>query len=777
MYVVVFAFSVARHRLDIFLLGAQYTQQKTITNWDTEMKAIGKVLFVLSTTLLTWMLYDSQGTPETNGEPVAQARPAAWQAAEADRHTVDDSQILFGDFHVHTTFSMDAHGWAMPVFGGEGLHPPSEACDYARFCSGLDFWSFNDHAEGLTPWHWNEIKDTVRACNAVAGDPQNPDLVTYLGWEWTQMGNTRDSHYGHKNVIIKDTADAEVPARPISSGLVAWEAMRNNPLGPLETFFSPYLDFKTRDAQQSLRLKQKNLLTVDVCDPNAHVNELPKDCLEYAETPQGLFRKLNEGGWESLVIPHGNTWGFYTPPGSSWDKQLSTAQHDPKRQTLVEVFSGHGNSEEYRDWRAVSFDEQGNEVCPAPSDGYLPCCHRAGEIIQDRCEDPNSSSCEDKVAKAKLDYLAAGRAGHLTIPDTQPEDWLACGQCTDCYLPALSTRPALSTQYALALRNFEETDENGEPLAFRWGFIASSDNHAAQPGTGYKEIGRHKSTEAAGATTLLTQKNFVEAAKAKGGDPTKSVPFDINKTHYNFLQVNEMERQGSYFYTGGLVAIHSQGRDRDSIWQSLENNQVYGTSGERILLWFNAEKDGQNHPMGSQIRSQQSPSFKVRALGSFQQLPGCPDHSIDALGAERLDYMCGGECYNPSDSRNQIERIEIVRIRPQANPDEAIGDLIDDVWKSFDCSAPQHQWGDGCEVSFKDPEFTGEREFIYYARAIQQEQPIINAGQLRCEFDDNGQCIDVNPCYGGPHLTPREDDCLAPATERAWSSPIYLRPL
>ncbi len=740
------------------------------------MKPTTKLLCALSAIFLIWLVYDSQGTPETNGEPVAQARPPAWQAQETQRHSVADSQILFGDFHVHTTFSMDAHGWSMPVLGGEGLHPPSEACDYARFCSGLDFWSFNDHAEGLTPWHWQEIKDTVRACNAVSGAPENPDMVTYLGWEWTQMGNTRDSHYGHKNVIIKDTAEADVPTRPISSGLVAWEAMRNNPLGPVETFLSPYMDFKNRDAQQSLRLKQKNLLAVEVCDTEVHVNDLPTECLEYAETPNELFRKLDEGGWQSLVIPHGNTWGFYTPPGASWDKQLSKAQHDPKRQTLVEAFSGHGNSEEYRDWRAVSFDEAGNEVCPAPSEGYLPCCHRAGEIIQDRCEQPDSAECVAKVEKAKGDYLAAGRAGHLTIPNTAPEDWLACGQCTDCYLPALSTRPALSTQYALALRNFEETDENGEPLAFRWGFIASSDNHAAQPGTGYKEIGRHKSTEAAGATNALTQKSFVEAAKAKGGDPTVSVPFDINKTKYNFLQVNEMERQGSYFYTGGLVAVHSDGRDRDSIWKALENNQVYGTSGERILLWFDAQQDKVTHTMGSQIRTQTPPLFSVRALGSFQQLPGCPEHSVKALGEARLDYMCGGECYNPSDSRNQIERIEIIRIRPQAHPNEDIGDLIDDVWKSFSCDTAAQQWGDGCQVSFSDPEYSGEREFIYYARAIQQAQPVINGGQLRCTLNDEGQCIDVDPCYGGPHLTAREDDCLAPATERAWSSPIYLIP-
>ena len=31
--------------------------------------------------------------------------------------------------------------------GGEGAHPVSDACDYARFCSGLDFWAITDHAD------------------------------------------------------------------------------------------------------------------------------------------------------------------------------------------------------------------------------------------------------------------------------------------------------------------------------------------------------------------------------------------------------------------------------------------------------------------------------------------------------------------------------------------------------------------------------------------------------------------------------------------------------
>ena len=49
----------------------------------------------------------------------------------------------------------------------------------------------------------------------------------------------------------------------------------------------------------------------------------------------------------------------------------------------------------------------------------------------------------------------------------------------------------------------------------------------------------------------------------------------------------------------------------------------------------------------------------------------------------------------------------------------------------------------------------------------------MNAGGLRCRFDESGSCVAVNPCWGD-YRTPYGDDCLAPNEERAWSSPIFV---
>ncbi len=745
------------------------------------MTKILKALLLLIVALAIFVLVDHRGHPEKPGEITRSAVPADWVAARgaqqaAARSAVGEpaeaKQILFGDLHVHTTYSVDAFAWSMPIFHGEGVHPPAEACDYARFCSDLDFWATTEHSESLTPRHWRDLKETVRQCNAVAGDPKNPDLVSFLGWEWTQMGDTPKDHWGHKNVILLDTEDDKVPARPIGSGGIAARAMRNSSIPWVRYIISPYLDFPSRQSQYDQQYKMKDLKSQPLCPEGVAERDMPKDCVEFAETPHELFAKLDDWGFDALVIPHGNTWGYYTPPGASWDHQLTRAEHDPKRQTLIEVYSGHGNSEEFRDWREVVYDADGNKHCPPPTKNYLPSCRRAGEIIRSRCDNLPADECERRVAKAQLDYLNAGRAGHVVVPGMTPDDWLDSGQCRDCYMPAFNYRPHSSTQYAMAISNFEEKGEDGRPLRFRFGFIASSDNHAAQPGTGFKEIGRHANTETFGQDGYL-RKEFLEKPKAKG-NAAETVPYDLASGKFNFMQIAESERQQSFFYTGGLVAVHSAGRSRDAIWKALKSREVYGTSGERMLLWFDMlGANGETAPMGSEVSVKGPPHFRVRAVGAFEQKPGCPEHSVSALTPDKVEQICRGECYNPSDKRKVIDRIEVIRILPQSKPGENVADLIEDPWETFACRGDEA----GCTVEFSDTTpMRADREAIYYVRAIEKASPTINAGNLRCEYNEKGECIAVKPCYGDLRTNLKEE-CTAKAEERAWSSPIFVEPM
>ncbi|UCE85693.1 MAG: DUF3604 domain-containing protein [Deltaproteobacteria bacterium] len=699
-------------------------------------------------------------TTPVPAEAIARRTATQLRAARA-RGVAEPKQILFGDLHVHTTFSMDALLTSLPMLGGTGAHPPADACDFARYCSGLDFWSINDHAEALTPRHWRETVESIRQCNAAAGDGDDPDLVSYLGWEWSQIGFTPDTHYGHRNVVLLGTRDDEIPKRPIAA---------RAPFTSRAQFFPPRASAvvalvngaRGRDFARRIRETRE---PAD-CPDGVPVRELPPDCIESVVTPDALFAKLRDWGFPSIVIPHGTTWGLYTPPGSSYAKQLRG--HDPELQNLVEIYSGHGNSEEYRNWRAADLDADGRPTCPEPGPGYTPSCWKAGELVRARCLEVGEpeAECARRAADARRIYLEAGLAGWRTLPGHAAADWLDAGQCTDCFQPAFNYRPAGSVQYMLAIRSFEDP---ANPKRFKPGFIGSSDNHTARPGTGYKELGRGEMTEGMGRKPGPGVPGFLRPEAATPA--AAAVPLDPATSSVRGLALFEAERGTGYFLTGGLVAVHAEGRSREAIWSAIQRQEVYATSGPRILLWFEMLGDdgaASALPMGATTVRADTPRFRVRAVGSLEQKSGCPDYSLTALGAERLDALCLGECYHPSDRRRLITRIEVVRIRPQNRPDEPLSELIEDPWRVHACPPDPG----GCAFEFEDPEHAlAQRDSVYYVRAIEAPSRAIHADPLRCRYDASGACVEVSLCNS---TTPFEDDCLDDTEPRAWSSPIFV---
>jgi hypothetical protein len=739
--------------------------------------AIGMALLILLTLLLfhagaSGWLGRHEGPGEVTRVRRAESETvrsvAAIQEAATKLDVAESKQILFGDLHVHTTVSYDAFLTSLPLLNGEGSHTQADACDYARFCSALDFWSINDHAGAITPDAWRETVDSIRACNDVAGDPTNPDTVAFLGWEWTQMGTSPENHWGHRNVVLRDLEDGRIPTRPIaaSGGLGASGAAST---GWLERGGIALLGGDPRYRDFSRYLVERRAM--NACPDGVPVRDLSADCSESVATPAELFAKLDEWDLASIVIPHGTTWGLYTPAGSTWDKQLVGAAYDPKRQLLLESYSGHGNSEVYRDWRALERGPDGEWRCPEPTPDYLPQCWQAGEIVRGRCEREglDAGECDQRARLARENVVKNGALGHLSVPDYDPAEWLDAGQCRDCDQPAFNYRPGNSAQYILAIRNF---DDPSSPRSFRMGLMGSSDDHAGKAGTGFKERLRTVMTDSSNlnpadrlSATMTPKKEAPEATSRIVEDTGAALGFART----------EFERQGSFFLTGGLVAVHATSRDRGSIWDALKRREVYGTTGPRILLWFdllNAPPMSSGEverrlPMGSETPMRANPRFSVRAAGSFEQKPGCPDHATTSLSPERLAHVCRGECYFPSEERRLISRIEIVRIRPQATPDEPVGRLIEDPWRVFECEPDR----DGCAVTFTDPDFAAAgRDTVYYARAIEMPTPGINAGGFRCDRDSEGACIATHLCG----TTGQEDDCLAEHEPRAWSSPLFL---
>jgi len=710
-----------------------------------------------------------QPTPPVGKLPSTQLSTAVLSDSERD-----SSQILFGDLHVHTSISLDAYNMTLPLAAGEGVHPVADACDFARFCSSLDFFSINDHAESVTTKLWQDTKDSIRHCNALS-DPGNPDLVAFLGYEWTQAGSNPGNHYGHKNVMFLETEDIAVPTHPVAAKAPEGGQSGADLLPGLnQKLFLPLIDYRHFNEYMGFNRYVTELAAFyeRPCPVGTPYAQLQEGCMAQAETPAQLFSLLDEWGGESIVIPHGNTWGEYTPVGTSWDKQLAGDMHDPSRQTLFEIFSGHGNSEHYRPWKHVIINAQGARECPPVSESFYPGCQRAGDIVFERCQSgqySGESDCLKLAARARQDYVDSPWAAFMSIPDTTMQDWQDSAQCQDCFLPTYELRPRGSAQYAMAIRNFENMEK---PRRFDFSFIGSSDNHYARAGTGYKEFSRNGMTESftPQQPELLAMLTNVDIPDDHSSKPWR----DVHGPEKLMTAIKQFERQASFFYTGGLVAVHSRARTREEIWQALSDGHVYATSGERLLLWFDLldDNDGSTAttrvkvPMGGDVVATSNPRFRVKAVGAFKQKPGCPRYSVESLDQQALQRLCHGECYNPSEQRQLITRIEVVRIRPQNFAGEAVDQLIEDNWKVYDCPLDQS----GCVFEFEDPDFdSARRDTLYYVRAISEPKPMINGQPLKREYDEEGRFVRSTPCD-----TLEGGDCLGVNEPRAWSSPIFV---
>ena len=660
-------------------------------------------------------------------------------------------QILFGDLHSHSTNSFDALVMDLPLIaGGSGRRDPAMRCQFARYCSDLDFWSINDHAEEQTVAQWQENLEAIRACNdQFRGYDHEPELVSFLGWEWTHNSDLAEDDYGHRNVVLRHTCDDEIPARPLAapSGFADIDEETIQLFFDMATSLDPdNADIYGEVMDRFRRFKQKPACDADVDSP-----KLPPDCHEVASDPEELYQKLDQWGVDTLVIPHGLTWGQYHTPPATWRHQFTRRLHDPKYDRLVEVYSGHGNMEEYRSWRHVVEQPGGFLSCPEPTADLDPCCHRAGEIVRarsDACQnDPAGAECLQEVEQARQAYIQSGKKGITTVSGADPEDWLDCGQCRDCFQSAGYHRPMFSVQAALAMSDLSDPSD---PWRYKFGVTGSTDSHRAGPGAGYKEFRQ----------------------MSDGYGPARE-ELDFLVAQAGALVTVDYARQNSYFYSGGLVAVHALGSSREAIWDALQAQRTYATSGDRMLLWFDLKNGpgGQSLPMGSQVTLTQAPQFEVRVVGAFRQAPGCPDRVIQATSADFVEIVCYGECYNPTGERYSITRIEVVKITPQILADEPLDSLVKDPFLTLECDLdPQ-----GCTKTFSDPDFvTDGRPAAYYVRAVQEPTPQFNAGNLRCTRDADGNCTQSNLCRNG--YQGEGDDCLAPDEERAWSSPIYLSP-
>jgi len=716
--------------------------------------------------------------------------------------------IYWGDLHVHTSYSVDAF-----LIGMTPGRWADEAGTYALYCGRLDFYAITDHANLITdPDYWEKAIASVRRFNQIGMDNPDengdPSIVAFPGWEWTM-----NYIYGHKNVIFKyDDPERLVPAPfRCRSGIQGFpKAIRKMEIDADDGELSSYAQMLLFYAGLHGYAKGNN------------------DTTFVAPTSGDLFSMLREHcveagtGCEALVIPHGTAWTMIPPAAlTSWPAQLDPENHDPHVQRLIEVYSKHGNSEEYSHfppmWRYFKNGEEVppdqclieqapdrltrmsqnlgggpnptrlspdcEKVCPRPTEAFVPCCWRAGEIVAGRCLDPESEFCKQQIELARSAVAPFPETlSKSDLEELKPEyrsdpahahetDWGACGQCRDCWQPAANYQNNGSVQRALAAAYF---GEDGDPLYYRFGFIGSTDTHSSWPGS------------------VKETKRMTEAMMNPGDEsPTADYP--------------GWGRVDNFLNPGGLAAVLAERRTRDELWDAMVEKNVYSSSGPRIEVWARAVVGGKVVRMGSESSSSTSPAFYLKAVGAPVEDDTCPydDEPMiqDNLSREEFKRVCGNQCYRTTSERNKIARIEVVKILQPLTPEEAAmkdlerspenpNGLIMDPYHVAEFNRVKVDW------NWTDPAFTNEpggRSVVYYFRIIQAPTPgyncnpvaLLNSG-ASCDLKDPGGAeieSRINPQDGEATETLIEidDPCYSDPTEpksfcqeRAWTSPFYV---
>ena len=273
---------------------------------------------------------------------------------------------------------------------------------------------------------------------------------------------------------------------------------------------------------------------------------------------------------------------------------------------------------------------------------------------------------------------------------------------------------------------------------FRYGIIASTDTHIAAPG-------------------LTSEKNHPGhggAGMAVGEGALQGLPDDIE------------------FNPGGLAVVWAEENTRDALFSAMQRREVYGTSGTRIVVrffggWnypqglcdesnFVAQGYADGVPMGSDLRPApgEDPSAKPHFAVWALQDPGSADTPGTAL--QRVQVIKGW--LEDGEVREKV--IDVVGQKNSASVNL-------DTCEPVGVGAKQL-----CTV-WTDPDFEARESAFYYARVL--ENPTCRWSQYIC-LDAGVDCSD-------PQAVPEsfsgccDEDYPKTIQERAWTSPIWYRPV
>tara|TARA_E500000305_G_scaffold98700_1_gene90399 strand:- start:1113 stop:2207 length:1095 start_codon:yes stop_codon:yes gene_type:complete len=307
------------------------------------------------------------------------------------------------------------------------------------------------------------------------------------------------------------------------------------------------------------------------------------------------------------------------------------------------------------------------------------------------------------------------------------------------YLPFLGEAPADDTRYLReALREGLRLQRTLGVNPFVTGFIGGTDTHVAAGGA-------------------VEEANYPGNHGAQHITGTGEMPQLPDRLEQN---------------PGGLAVLYAEENSREALYRAMQRREAYATSGPRIQLRFFG---------GWDYEDDLCERVDLVAQGYADGVPMGDELTVEERAGRAPEFLLAAMA-DPGTAQSPgglIQRLQVVKAwaDEQGESQERVYNVAGTVDNdaSVDLQSCQPQ-GPGyrqlCAV-WRDPDFTPKLDAFYYARVVENpscrwQQRICVANRVNCA--DPGTVPDaLQGCC----------DESVPATlqERAWSSPIWYRPV
>lgn len=266
-------------------------------------------------------------------------------------------RLFFGDLHIHTGYSFDAHAFdvhttpadAYRFARGEPLRlpplgPDGEGTQTLRLSRPLDFAAVTDHSEFLGEVEACTLPGSDRYDSAACRDYRRGGgaAIAKLGLSLALDGAGHDSDICHSDGSLCATLSGQVWAREQQAAADAYDRTS-------ACRFTSFVAYEYSAAPNLSTLHRNVIFRNDRVPPPTTTFEQP--------TAAGLWRELQATcrdpgrGCDVLAIPHnpnesnGQMFRLEYPEGSSIEEQRQQATLRAATEPLVEIYQHKGDSE------------------------------------------------------------------------------------------------------------------------------------------------------------------------------------------------------------------------------------------------------------------------------------------------------------------------------------------------------------------------------------------------------------------------------------------------